>query len=452
LEDRIEAIVIGPGPGDLSLIEGLTASSVISIIAVVADTGDVSALWCAERGIPRFNRLRDVPRLLPGQLLVLLAEDTVELELPQGMSSQGFSILGREVANLICPQSTGPAANHDRIAAALRGYLKLLEDFFPASRKASSMVKLAACLTEVTTTFAASGGAILTGVPGGNTLAVAAYTGADLSGEPPITKDDGSFPARCYSRGKPEVAPDLAEGNVKLLGSVRASSAACVPIRSGQAMLGVVLLWSDQKGCFEQADIAPVSLFGCYVATLLEIDELSTRLEESLVIDPLTGLHNRFQFDHRLSLEVRRAQRYSLNVSLLVFDVDHLEEYNQSCGHMLGNLALSDIASIFNKGAREVDFLARVGEDEFAIILPETGRLGAIRLAERLRSEVAAYPFPIPENRVPVPVTVSGGISSFPNCGDNEHDLVARAYQALDDAKREGANIVKLWESERATK
>ena len=169
-------------------------------------------------------------------------------------------------------------------------------------------------------------------------------------------------------------------------------------------------------------------------------------MEENLIVDPLTGLHNRRQFEYRLQQEAHRAERYTLTVSLIIFDIDNLEEYNNTCGHMLGNLALSDIASIFNRGAREVDFVARIGGDEFALILPETNRLGALRVADRLRGDVAAYPFPIPDDRTSANLTVSAGISSYPGSADNEQDLLARAYRALELAKSEGTDSVKLWE------
>jgi len=173
---------------------------------------------------------------------------------------------------------------------------------------------------------------------------------------------------------------------------------------------------------------------------------LGDRLEENIVIDPLTGLHNRRQFEYRLDQETHRAERYTLTVSLIIFDIDNLDEYNNICGHMLGNLALSDIASIFRQGAREVDFIARVGGDEFALILPETNRLGAVKVADRLRGDVASYPFPIPNDRKSASLTVSAGIASYPGSADNERDLLARAYEALDSAKSQGANTIKLWE------
>jgi diguanylate cyclase (GGDEF)-like protein len=178
---------------------------------------------------------------------------------------------------------------------------------------------------------------------------------------------------------------------------------------------------------------------------LLEVDDLSERLGENMLLDPLTGLHNRKQFDKRLRDEVMRASRYSINLSLVVFDIDNLEAYNDSCGHMMGNLALSDIASVLGKSAREVDFIARIGGDEFGVILPETTRLGAIRFADRIRSQVAAYPFPVPEDETSTNLTICAGVSNYPSTSGDELRLLACAYDALSQAKQVGPDNIKLY-------
>jgi diguanylate cyclase (GGDEF)-like protein len=304
-------------------------------------------------------------------------------------------------------------------------------------------VKLAACLTEVTTVWAATGGAVLMSVTGG-TLGVAAQRGLDLPRDVVIKLDPASALFRCASRGKHEVISDF-PGEV--LPGISAKSAICIAIKSGEATRGVLILWSSEPDAFTQDDVGALSLFAYYLATLIEFDELGDRLGENLVTDPLTGLHNRRQFETRLDQELLRAKRYTLNLSLIVFDVDQLANYNNACGQMLGNLALSDIASILTKGTREVDFVSRIGGDEFAVILPETNRLGALRLADRLRSEVSSYPFPVPEDGSTISLTVSGGISNFPAATSPENDLLATAYVALEQAKQERTDSVKLWDA-----
>jgi diguanylate cyclase (GGDEF)-like protein len=205
------------------------------------------------------------------------------------------------------------------------------------------------------------------------------------------------------------------------------------------------MLWSDKEKHFKETDLDYLALFADYLAVLLEVDELSERLGENMLLDPLTVLHNRKQFDKRMREEVMRASRYSINLSLVVIDIDNLEEYNNNCGHMLGNLALSDIASVLKKGVREVDFVARIGGDEFGILLPETTRLGALRFADRMRSQIAAYPFPLPDEHTSTQLTVCAGVANFPSTAGDEIRLLACAYEALSLAKEEGPDHIRLW-------
>ena len=334
-----------------------------------------------------------------------------------------------------------PVAKTDRV---LSRYRRLWDDYFPNSQHSSTPVKLTACLTEAAALWGASGGVIMLEVAGSNILEVSAVRGAALSRDTRIAPAPGSFIWDCYSRGKLEMVEALSDGQ-EVLPGVRAGSAVCLPVLSGASVKGVFLLWSDEGYHFGELDLTALALFAYYVAVLLEVDALGERLGENLVIDPLTGLHNRRQFERRLRDEILRASRYSINLSLVVFDVDNLEEYNNSCGFMLGNLALSDIASVFKKGAREVDLVARIGADEFGVILPETTRIGALRFADRMRAEVASYPFPVAGEDATGCLTVCAGIANFPSSASDETELVANAYEALELAQKEGPDNIKLW-------
>ncbi len=334
-----------------------------------------------------------------------------------------------------------PVAKTERV---LSRYRRLWDDYFPTSQHSSTPVKLTACLTESAALWGATGGVIMLEVAGSNILEVSAVRGAALSRDTRIAPAPGSIIWECYSRGKQEMFESDGEDR-EILPGVLAGSAVCLPVLSGASVKGVYLLWSDESAHFGGLDLTGLALFAYYVAVLLEVDSLGERLGENLVIDPLTGLHNRRQFERRLRDEVLRASRYSINLSLVVFDVDHLEEYNSLCGYMLGNLALSDIATVFKKGAREVDVVARIGADEFGIILPETTRIGALRFADRLRSEVAAYPFPVSGQDESGSLTVCAGIANFPSSASDEVTLLANAYEALEQAQGQGPDNIKLF-------
>lgn len=444
MEEPIELIIAEPSEADQPLLEKLEASDRFRITAVVsADSTGVLETWFENHGIERAGDLAAVSRLLPGMLLVYLGTGVPGAELARKAVAYGLAVLGREpFARLLEPWSAGAPREAGSPTSRFR---RLMEDYFPTSRSSSTAVKMAACLTEATIVWNASGGAILVGRQGDSSLSVAARRGLELPADTGVRLEAGSVITKCFQRNRHEVHrldPDRDE----LLPGVRAASAACLSVKPGTSSRGVLAIWSDEPAAFSREDITDLSLFAYYAAMLLEVDDLGDRLGENLVTDPLTGLQNRRQFDRRLREELLRAARYTLNVSLLVLDIDGLASYNDACGQMLGNLALSDIASILLKGTREVDFVARIGGDEFAAILPETNRLGALRVAERLRSEIASYPFPAAEEGASGNLTVSVGISNFPSVNGGAQDILEKAMRALGAAKAAGRDTITLWD------
>lgn len=184
------------------------------------------------------------------------------------------------------------------------------------------------------------------------------------------------------------------------------------------------------------------------------LSEANSRLLEQSTTDELTGLKNRRAFGERLAEEVRRAARYSIPLSLLILDVDHFKSCNDTFGHLAGDAILQLLARILEKTARSTDFLARHGDrdyglpppgndnvgryggEEFTVILPNTGREGALIAAERIRRAVAEGPW---QQR---PITVSVGVSTLhPDIKDSE-SLLGEADAALYHCKATGRNRV----------
>ncbi len=151
------------------------------------------------------------------------------------------------------------------------------------------------------------------------------------------------------------------------------------------------------------------------------------------------------EFDRRMDLEVMRAARYSLNLGLAVFTVDDLEDYEERNGRIMRDLALEDVASIIGRNIRQVDVAARLEDERMAVLLPETGRLGSLRLAERIRIVVEEYPFPSRDLSHVERLTVNGGISVFPSIAENRDELVSQAHDALEEAIRAGRNRTNLY-------
>lgn len=180
-------------------------------------------------------------------------------------------------------------------------------------------------------------------------------------------------------------------------------------------------------------------------ATLIESTIADNRrLEELAHTDPLTKTLNRRALGERLAAEMERVRRYSTTLSLLLIDLDHFKQVNDTHGHLAGDDVLIEIAALLHRVVRAVDVVARYGGEEFIIVLPETGAPGAEAFAERLRELIEAQSF-CQTRATPIRLTTSIGVSAFPGFGvDSVEDLLASADQALYRAKSEGRNRVRV--------
>src|SRR6266487_343105 len=164
--------------------------------------------------------------------------------------------------------------------------------------------------------------------------------------------------------------------------------------------------------------------------------ESRKELERLSVTDDLTGLYNRRYLMEALANEVRRSRRLEHPCALLMADVDHFKEYNDAYGHLAGDEALTHIAAVLRDTTRDVDCAARYGGEEFVVLMPETKASGAIEMAQRIRTLLAA------DERVGGELSISIGVAQFPEDGDAPEALLARADAALYRAKREGRDRV----------
>jgi diguanylate cyclase (GGDEF)-like protein len=178
-------------------------------------------------------------------------------------------------------------------------------------------------------------------------------------------------------------------------------------------------------------------------ALALENARLHKRMAELTIIDELTEAFNYRYLIQKLQEEKRRAARYRLPLSLIMVDIDHFKKLNDTFGHEEGNQVLKQLAGIIKRCIRDVDIFARYGGEEFAIILPQTTQAEATVIGERIREQVEVAGMEL-ENGIKEKVTVSVGITSFPENGKSEEELVTIADQALYRAKGDGRNLVRV--------
>jgi diguanylate cyclase (GGDEF)-like protein len=178
-------------------------------------------------------------------------------------------------------------------------------------------------------------------------------------------------------------------------------------------------------------------------AYILELEEMQwelmqsiSRLVELAATDALTGLRNRRYFNDSLDTAYSLAQRHGLPLSMIMVDVDHFKQYNDTFGHCAGDDVLRVIATTLRESIREHDVAARYGGEEFAVLLIATDRDGAIRFSERLRETIASYQWPLRS------VTISLGVATLEAGATAPFNLVKSADQALYQSKLAGRNRV----------
>ena len=163
------------------------------------------------------------------------------------------------------------------------------------------------------------------------------------------------------------------------------------------------------------------------------------KVKQEIIIDPLTRTYNRRAYDEKLKLEMMGYQRYGRPTALVIIDIDHFKQVNDTYGHRTGDGVLRILSEVMKKEIREIDVLARYGGEEFALILPHTPYRNALEVAERIRQKVEVSRFTYKGK--PFSVTISLGVGSLKE-DDTLGNYVERVDQALYRAKNAGRNRV----------
>ena len=212
-----------------------------------------------------------------------------------------------------------------------------------------------------------------------------------------------------------------------------------IPLMIENEIIGVLNLNDNDKGFYNVGDLDFALNVSEFVALSISNALLFETVEKISITDGLTGLDNHQQMQTLLKNEVIRSQRYSSPLSIIMMDIDHFKNVNDTYGHQKGDDVLLDFATTMKKFCRSNDVAARYGGEEFILVLPETKVDGAFYIAERVREEMASQTFKYKGKEFNV--TVSCGIAQFdPKLTRDPADLIKIADQALYKAKHEGRN------------
>jgi diguanylate cyclase (GGDEF)-like protein len=212
--------------------------------------------------------------------------------------------------------------------------------------------------------------------------------------------------------------------------------------------MAVALAWfaeGEMKGLLWLDTVVSVSLVGGLVLVLRErLSVAFSRLYSSSVIDDLTGLLNRGAFDRAFSRAIARADRHEMALTVVLFDIDHFKQVNDLHGHAAGDDALRRFSSVIAAEVRVIDVAARIGGEEFAVLLPGCDRGDGRRLAERVCERLQLV-----TSRDGRSLTCSAGVAQFATTGARDSDQLLRlADQAPYAAKQAGRQRVAVWHDE----
>ncbi|MFH1768223.1 MAG: GGDEF domain-containing protein [Candidatus Omnitrophota bacterium] len=172
----------------------------------------------------------------------------------------------------------------------------------------------------------------------------------------------------------------------------------------------------------------------------LERIDLYKKLQELSIHDSLTQIYNRRYFMERFYEEFERAKKFSLPLSFLMVDIDYFKKINDTYGHIVGDVVLREIARILKDSIRTIDFVARMGGEEFAVILTETNKKNTLAVAKRIVKEIASSKLKAFDETLKV--TISIGAASYPENTADSDMLIEVADKALYQAKESGRNRV----------
>ncbi len=235
------------------------------------------------------------------------------------------------------------------------------------------------------------------------------------------------------------VVPDVSDDIIdEIVEGSPSKSIITVPLYSRNVHYGWFNVFSSRRE-LTTGETEFLTIFAQQIEMAITIADLFEEVKAQAVTDSLTGLYNRRYFEEYLKKEVTRALRQNQAFSIIGLDLDHLKQINDKYGHAYGDLAIKTVANVLKRNARSIDTAARMGGEEFNVILPGVDSKGAMIAAERIRKALEEEQLDTIGH-----ITASIGVATFLEHSDNIEDILDLTDQAMYQSKRNGRNQVTL--------
>lgn len=279
----------------------------------------------------------------------------------------------------------------------------------------------------------------------GNRLKVQ-VTNISNARERALLTDNINSPAlkECLDKGMTIIDNSVDTNKYSFTKGRNVKSLMCVPLQVKGNTYGLILIEHTITNAFDENSVRLLEVITQQVSIAIENAKLYEKLQDYANTDGLTQVYNRAYFQKRLYEELSRARQQGYEVSIIFFDIDDFKIYNDTYGHLFGDMILQSIALAVKDSVRKDDVVARFGGEEFIILLPYTGKEVAYEKAEELRRKISELVICDQNNNVASSVSVSMGVSTFPTLAKNEIELLNSADKALYAAKERGKNCVSL--------
>lgn len=260
------------------------------------------------------------------------------------------------------------------------------------------------------------------------------------------TVKPGGLTYEILDRGEPFIVEDTEEAgffNNPLALAEGIRSLIAIPLKMQQKIVGVLYVDDFKPRHFDAERLRMLSVLASFASMSIDNARLHMRTVQLACTDGLTGLYNHRQFKKMFNEEMARAARYGKPLSIVLFDVDNFKKFNDSYGHPNGDIVLQEMAALLRELLRGCDTIFRYGGEEFVALLPETAFPDAVGVAERIRIFVETEsPRFLDRLTISHGITVSVGVASFPEDGQDLPALLKTVDDLMYEAKRKGKNQV----------